>query len=202
MSREAVAKYWRAGGDLDDGRSARSSGFDGLREVIEAKAKLPGVTKKAVHEYLLHTHPDAGLPGYNAFAEYCRKRGIAFGAQRAADARPRFETPPGRQMQFDWKEDVRMVDANGEVFEFNMFSATLGYSRLHKFTYSATRTADDLLACLLGAFRFMGGVPHRQHAVAGEHGDGAPRQEREGLALRQGGGLGLATLIWTVPGGA
>lgn len=101
MSRKTVAKYWRAGGDLGDGRSARSSGFDGLREVIEAKAKLPGVTKKAVHEYLLHTHPDAGLPGYNAFAEYCRKRGIAFGAQRAADAHPRSETPPGRQMQFD-----------------------------------------------------------------------------------------------------
>ena len=40
-----------------------------------------------------------------------------------------------------------------------MFSATLGYSRLHKFTYSATRTTDDLLACLLGAFKFMGGVP-------------------------------------------
>lgn len=159
MSRKTVAKYWRAGGDLDDGRSARASGFDGLREVIEAKAKLPGVTKKAVHEHLLHTHPDAGLPGCNAFTEYCRKRGIAFGAQRAADAHPRFETPPGRQMQFDWKEDVRMVDANGEVFEFNVFSATLGYSRLHKFTYSATRTADDLLACLLGAFKFVGGVP-------------------------------------------
>lgn len=52
-----------------------------------------------------------------------------------------------------------MVDANGEVFEFNVFTATLGYSRLHKFTYSPTRTTDDLLACLLGAFRFMGGVP-------------------------------------------
>lgn len=159
MSRKTVARYWRSGGDLDDGRSARGSGFDGLREVIEAKAKLPGVTKKAVHEYLLHMHPDAGLPGYNAFTEYCRKHGIAFGAQRAQDAHPRFETPPGRQLQFDWKEDVRMVDANGEVFEFNVFSATLGYSRLHKFTYSATRATDDLLACLLDAFRFMGGVP-------------------------------------------
>ena len=47
MSRKTVARYWRSGGDLDDGRSARGSGFDGLREVIEAKAKLPGVTKKA-----------------------------------------------------------------------------------------------------------------------------------------------------------
>ena len=40
-----------------------------------------------------------------------------------------------------------------------MFTATLGHSRPHKFTYSPTRTTDDLLACLLGAFRFMGDVP-------------------------------------------
>ena len=159
MSRKTVARYWRSGGDPDDGRSARGSGFDGLREVIEAKAKLPGVTKKAVHECLLHMHPDAGLPGYSAFTEYCRKHGMASGAQRAPDARPRFETPPGRQLQFDWKEDVRMLDANGEAFEFDVFSATLGHSRLHEFTYSATRATDDLLACLLDAFRFMGGVP-------------------------------------------
>lgn len=159
MSRKTVARYWRSGGDLDDGRSARGSGFDGLREVVEAKAKLPGATKKAVHECLLHMHPDAGLPGYSAFAEYCRKHGMASGAQRAPDAHPRFEAPPGRQLQLDWKEGVRMLDANGEVFEFNAFSATLGYSRLRKFTYSATRTTDGLLACLLDAFRFMGGVP-------------------------------------------
>lgn len=159
ISRKTVAKYWNAGGDPDDRRESKGSGFDGLREVIEAKAMLPGVTKKAIHEYLIHRHPELGLPGYNAFTQYCRKNGISVGAQRAPDAHPRFETPPGRQMQFDWKESIRMVDANGEIFEFNVFSATLGYSRLHKFTYSATRSTDDLLACLLSTFRFLGGVP-------------------------------------------
>lgn len=158
MDRKTVAKYWRLGEAPAD-RSPRPSGFDAVREVIEEKAGLPGVTKRAVHEYLLHRHAGAGLPGYNAFTAYCRSRGIEFGAARDPEAHPRFETPPGRQLQFDWKEDVRMVDANGEVFEFNVFTATLGYSRLHKFTYSPTRTTDDLLACLLGAFRFMGGVP-------------------------------------------
>ena len=49
MSRKTVAKYWRAGGDLDDGRSARASGFDCLREVVEAKAKLPGATNVDAH---------------------------------------------------------------------------------------------------------------------------------------------------------
>ena len=52
-----------------------------------------------------------------------------------------------------------MVDANGEVFEFNVFSAVLGFSRSHRFVYSRTRTEDDLLACLLSTFVRFGGVP-------------------------------------------
>ena len=158
MDRKTVAKYRRLGEAPAD-RPPRPSGFDAVREVIEEKAGLPGVTERAVHECLLHRHAGAGLPGCNAFTAYCRSRGIEFGAARDPEAHPRFETPPGRQLQFDWKEDVRMVDADGEVFEFNVFTATLGYSRLHKSTYSPTRTTDDLLACLPGAFRFTGGVP-------------------------------------------
>lgn len=61
-------------------------------------------------------------------------------------------------MQFDWKESLRMADAEGEVFEFNVFSATLGYSRLHRFVYSRTRTEDDVMACLLAVMAANGGT--------------------------------------------
>lgn len=159
MSRHTVAKYWREEGGVEDLRRSKPSAFDQVRNVIEEKAKLPGVTKKAVHEYLLDRHAALGLPGYNAFTQYCRGRGIAFSGPGGPEPHPRFETPPGRQMQFDWKEDLSMTDVNGEVFEFNVFSATLSCSRLHKFTYAPARTTDVLLDCLLGAFRFYGGVP-------------------------------------------
>lgn len=85
--------------------------------------------------------------------------GAGFRGPAAPEAHPRFETPPGRQLQFDWKEDVRMVDANGEVLEFNVFTATLGYSRRHVVIPTPGRTTDDLLACLLQTFRVLGGVP-------------------------------------------
>lgn len=71
---------------------------------------------------------------------------------------PRFETAPGEQMQFDWKESLRMADADGEVFEFSVFAATLGYSRLHRFVYSRTRTEDDVMACLLAVMAANGGT--------------------------------------------
>lgn len=158
LHRHTVAKYWKQGEEIEDRRRNRPSAFDEFRDAIERKAALPGVTKKAVYEFLVHRHPDAGLPKYGSFTKYCRDRGIEC-ASGAPDAHPRFETPPGRQLQFDWKEDLRLVDVNGEVFEFNVFSAVLGYSRAHRFVYSRARTEDDLLACLLATFTRFGGVP-------------------------------------------
>lgn len=159
LDRRTVASYWREGGDVDDGRCRRTSGFDRHRDAIAAKASLPGVTKKAVHEYLLHRACDPALPGYNAFTHYCRTRDIVFAGADGPEPHPRFETPPGRQLQFDWKEDVRMTGRGGEPYEFNVFSATLGFSRSHVFVYSRTRTADDLLACWAAVVRALGGVP-------------------------------------------
>lgn len=45
------------------------------------------------------------------------------------------------------------------AFEFNVFSATLGCSRMHRFVYSKGRTRDELLSCWLAAISFYGGVP-------------------------------------------
>ena len=158
MDRHTVARYWSEGADPPDRRSERESAFERVRDIAAEKAALPGMTKRAVYEFLLHMHNDPPLPGYGAFTAWCRRTGLVFGAA-APEAHPRFETPPGRQLQFDWKEDVRMVDANGEVLEFNVFTATLGYSRRHVFIPTPGRTTDDLLACLLQTFRVLGGVP-------------------------------------------
>ncbi len=159
LHRQTVAKYWDRGEEIEDRRRDKGSGFDEFRDVIERKAAMPGVTKKAIHEFLLDRHPDAGLPKYGAFTKYCRERGIECASGSEPEAHPRFETPEGRQLQFDWKEDLEMVDVNGEVFEFNVFSAVLGFSRSHRFIYSRTRTEDDLLACLLATFTRFGGMP-------------------------------------------
>ena len=53
MNRHTVAKYWKAGGQVEDARRCRPSGLDRHREVIEAKAQLPGATKRGIYEYLI-----------------------------------------------------------------------------------------------------------------------------------------------------
>ena len=160
MDRHTVAKYWRAGGQVEDARRCRPSGLDRHRELIEAKAQLPGATKRGVYEYLLdRCYAGEEPPAYNTLTKWMRRNGIECGrAPEGPEPHPRFETAPGEQMQFDWKESLRMADADGEVFEFNVFSATLGYSRLHRFVYSRTRTEDDVMACLLSVMAANGGT--------------------------------------------
>ena len=54
LDRHTVARDWNEGGDVDDGRCSRPSGFDAHSALIAEKAAMPGATKKAAHEYLLH----------------------------------------------------------------------------------------------------------------------------------------------------
>ncbi|WP_405736445.1 IS21 family transposase [Bifidobacterium sp.] len=159
LNRHTVAKYWNSGEEVEDRRRDKPSRFDEFREEIERKAELPGVTKKAIHEFLLDRHEGSNIPGYNAFTQYCRTRGIECASAGEPEAHPRFETPPGRQLQFDWKESLRMADRNGEVFEFNVFAATLCWSRRHVFIYSRTKGADDLVRCMYLTIARLGGVP-------------------------------------------
>lgn len=189
VDRHTVARYWNGGGPQPaDAREGRPSGFDRYRAEIEEKAAMPGMTKKALHEPPPRRHggDEPPVPGYNAFTHYLRRNGISPGAG-LPEAHPRFETEPGRQLQFDWKEDVATRDRAGAEYRFNVFSATLGYSRRHLFRRSPTRTRDDLLACMHGVAVRLGGVPSEwltdnMSAIAAIGGDGRrgrdPRVER------------------------
>lgn len=52
-----------------------------------------------------------------------------------------------------------MADRDGVLHEFNVFSATLGFSRRHVFIYSRTRTTDDLVRCMYMTIVKLGGIP-------------------------------------------
>ena len=52
-----------------------------------------------------------------------------------------------------------MINKHGELFEFNIFSSTLGASRLHVFIYSKYKTRIDVQRCLVKIFQYIGGLP-------------------------------------------
>lgn len=185
VDRHTVSKYWNGGGEQPaDGRSGRESCFDGLRAEIEGRAQLPGVTAKGIHEWLLdrHASDERKLAGYNAFTHWLRTRGVEVGVPGEVEAHPRFETAPGEQLQFDWKEDLLMHGRDGTEYAFNVFSATLGYSRLHVFVRTPARTRDDLLRCLFLTIALLGGVcrlwlTDNMSAIATIGGDGSRRRD-------------------------
>lgn len=49
---------------------------------------------------------------------------------------------------------------NSKEINFNVFSATLGYSRKHVFIYSTSKTEDDFKRRIIETFRRLGGVTH------------------------------------------
>ena len=134
---------------------AKESRLDKYRNDIKNKLLLPGSTIKGTYEYF--NEQDNNIGNYSNFYKYIIKEKIK--PIKNNKFHPRYETDPGKQLQFDWKEDIKMYNKYGEVFEFNIFSSTLGYSRLHIFIYSKHKTRLDVQRCLIKTFQYIGGLP-------------------------------------------
>ena len=115
--------------------------------------ELPGITITGLYQYFSE---DNNIGTYSNFYKYINKHKLK--PKKNNKAHLRFETDMGKQLQFDWKEDIKMVSKHGELFEFNIFSATLSASRLHVFIYSKYKTRNDVQRCLIDTFKYIGGV--------------------------------------------
>lgn len=155
VDRHTIARIHKNKGvPLRKGRPKKSS-WDDYEEIILEKMKLPGVTNRGIFQFLKRRYPD--IKGtYSGFNDYLRRKGM----HRKQTDIPHmlYETDPGEQLQADWKEDLSIRLKNGTVVQFNVFSATLGYSREHVFLYSPSKTEDDFIRCTLEAYRRLGGV--------------------------------------------
>lgn len=154
--RHTIKKYFEKGKQPYKARPPVESKYDAFRGEVESYLSGDGATMKAAYMFLAAAHPDAGLC-YNGFKSWCRNKGVRKAAEAAVH--PRFETPPGKQAQFDWKEDVSLTLSDGEVLRFNVFTMTFSWSRMHMLVYSETRSEEDLIRCLIECVERAGGVP-------------------------------------------
>lgn len=148
-----VKRYY----DGYDGKPAhhnKKSNLEVFDEVIREKMDLKGAKVSSLFFFLQEEYNYEG--SYSNLTYYIRKNEIT--SQKKSEGNPRFETDIGEQIQFDWVESITMVNKFGEVFEFNVFSAELSYSRMHYFCYSLTKTREDVIRCLINTFKFFGGV--------------------------------------------
>ena len=153
VDRRTIKRY-NEGYSRENTQIIRKSKLDKFKDEIKEKLELPGITITGLYQYL-STNEDIGT--YSNFYKYIKKCNLK--PQKNNKAHLRYETEFGQQLQFDWKEDIKMVSKHGELFEFNIFSSTLGASRLHIFIYSKFKTRIDVQRCLIKTFEYIGGVP-------------------------------------------
>ena len=152
FDRRTIEKY-NNGYSRENLKRNKKSKLDEIKDEIKEKLELPGITITGLYQYF-KKEKDIGT--YSNFYKYIKKHGLKPKTNNKAHLR--FETDFGKQLQFDWKEDIKMISKNGELFEFNIFSATLGASRLHVFLYSKFKTRIDVQRCLVETFEYIGGV--------------------------------------------
>lgn len=158
VSRHTLKRCYEAGKIPDRKKRSYDSGWDPYYDEIKHLFEQTGASKSAIYKYLENKYKD--LPGtYNSLKSYTLRKGIK--VVKAQKAHVLYETPPGELLQFDWKESLSIRLKDGSLIDFNVFSATLSYSRKHVFIYTKTKTKNDLIRCLIETFRKLGGTPQK-----------------------------------------
>jgi len=154
FDRRTVKKYYEGYEGKPKTRN-KTSKLDKYKDEIIEKLQIKGIKIKAIYEYFLDKGYDVG--GYSNFNKYIKNNDLKPTAK--SKGHPRFETPPGKQAQVDWKEDVKLISKYNEEFIINVFSYKLGNSRYCHFEYKKHRTQQDVFDSLIKAFKETGGVP-------------------------------------------
>lgn len=158
INRATVKKYFEAGGIPMKKEIIRKSKYDEYDELIKEKMSDSTVKISALYQYMLNMYEDKINFTYSGLKAYVERKGY-----RTIDENivPHvlYETPEGEQLQCDWKEDLSIHTIDGKIISFNIFSATLGYSRLHVFIFTFTKTEYDFFRCLIYVFKKIGGLP-------------------------------------------
>ena len=141
-------------GELIPKKSSRlyQSKLDDYKGLIIDKVDTYGCTAMAVYKFIL----TKGYTGkYSIVADFVKKHKEI----ESKKATIRFETNPGLQAQVDWKEDMTLINRDGEIFKINIFLMVLGYSRYKFLMITTDRSQETLFNCMIKAFEFFGGVP-------------------------------------------
>lgn len=128
------------------------SKLDNYKGIIIDKVDTYGCTAMAAYKFIVQK----GYEGkYSIVADFVKQHK----EQETRKATIRFETNPGLQAQVDWKEDMILVNKNGEIFKINIFLMVLGYSRYKFIMLTSNRSQETLFNCMITAFKFFEGIP-------------------------------------------
>lgn len=132
-------------------KHSKQSKLDLYKQIIEEKVDL-GCTASSIYHFI---KTKGYLGKYSILRDYVKSIKVE-GIHKATI---RFETFPGLQAQVDWKESMKLINKNGELFEINVFLMLLGYSRTKYMKLTIDRNQDTLMSCMIEGFEYFGGIP-------------------------------------------
>lgn len=125
--------------------------IENYKSIIEDKLKL-GCSVRSIYYFIQ-------LKGYQGSYTTVKRYARLIRESCKHKATIRIETTPGLSAQVDWKENLKLISRNGEVFTINIFLYILGYSRMKYLQLTVDRLQPTLFECLNHAFEKFGGVP-------------------------------------------
>lgn len=146
-----TAKKYYSSEEVPKKKIPKPSKLDPFRQIIEDKTDI-GCTASAIYHFIKKK-------GYEGKETILRSFVRTIKSEKSKRATMRFETNPGLQAQVDWKEKLKMINRDGEVFEINLFLMLLGYSRTKYIELTLNRNQDTLMMAMINGFRYFEGVP-------------------------------------------
>lgn len=156
IDRRTIKKQYLESSSVSE-RKKKISKLDKYKKLIKEKLEIPGSNKKAVYMYII-MNVDNDIGSYSNFRKYVLKHHEEL-IPKNKQVHVRFETEYGKQLQFDWKGPMKLKNKYNKLFEFYIFSTTLGASRFHTFIYSKFMTLESVERCLIESFEIINGVP-------------------------------------------
>ncbi|MCE4981769.1 IS21 family transposase, partial [Mammaliicoccus sciuri] len=137
--------------------------YEEIKRLLSDECEQRFYYKRILWQYLKDNH---GLEcAYSTFRAYITRHeelNVYFKKGKhklSPSGTTRFETSPGYQAQFDWKEDIRFRTKDNQEVSLNMGVLLLSYSRFKIMQVTMSKSSEVLHNLLVNAFEMIEGVP-------------------------------------------
>jgi len=153
ISKTTVKRYWDQNTPPAYIRGPQEKMLDSYAPQIQAMLDQKFIGTRIFNE-LGQTGYTGSITSLYRYLQHCRGQ-----KEQAEKTTIHFETPPGKQMQYDWME--WLLPVGGLPVKVYVHQAVLSYSRYKFAAFSLDITTDTIIRVLQQALEAFGGGPGR-----------------------------------------